>query len=312
MQFTDYPSLQELISHVLRHWPDHATYIDKSFNGRSADVMATSEDVACCALKLASRMDGGLAQLCDDYRFLCEKIVLPEEFYFRRHDRYRLSSFADAVRECYANAPFMARYMNGLLISNVVWSNHAHAISSYMREYLPSLKAGADVLEIGPGHGLFLYFAANRAGVGSVSGWDVSPTSVAHTRHALDVLAVERPVALTLQNLFEADARADGRRFDAIVMSEILEHLEAPVPALRKAAEWLRPGGTIWVNVPANSPAPDHIFLVHSPEHACDLVREAGLEVTASQAFPMTGTTLEKARKGKLAISCIVVGQHRP
>jgi hypothetical protein len=72
---------------------------------------------------------------------------------------------------------------------------------------------------------------------------------------------------------------------------------------------WLKPGGTIWVNVPANSPAPDHIFLVNSPEHACDIVRSAGLEVVHSQGFPMTGATLEKARHRKLAISCVVVGR---
>jgi 2-polyprenyl-3-methyl-5-hydroxy-6-metoxy-1,4-benzoquinol methylase len=304
----DFPSLDALIARLLALWPDHAVYVERSFEDRSPEVMATSEQVASCVMKLAARAPGGLDQLCDDYRFLCEKIVLPEEFYFRRHDRYRLSSFEDALRECYANAPYMARYMNGLLLSNVIWANHAHAISSYISEYLPSLKPGAHLLEIGPGHGLFLYFAAADPSVGSVSGWDVSPTSIEHTRNALDVLGISRPVTLTLQNLFAAEAGTP--QFDAIVMSEILEHLEEPVAALKAAAQWLRPGGSIWVNVPANSPAPDHIFLVNSPEHACEIVRDAGLQVRASHAFPMTGTTLEKARKRKLAISCVVVGQR--
>ncbi len=92
-------------------------------------------------------------------------------------------------------------------------------------------------------------------------------------------------------------------------MSEILEHLEDPSAALKAAMKWLKPGGTIWVNVPANSPAPDHIFLVESPEHACEIVRAAGLAVVASKGFPMTGATLERARKHKLAISCVVVGR---
>jgi trans-aconitate methyltransferase len=123
----------------------------------------------------------------------------------------------------------------------------------------------------------------------------------------LHALGVDRPADLTLQNMFEAPA--SDRRYDSIVMSEILEHLEDPVAALKAASAWLRPGGTIWVNVPANSPAPDHIFLVQSPEHACELVESAGLEVVGSHAFPMTGATLEKARKRKLAISCVVVGR---
>jgi 2-polyprenyl-3-methyl-5-hydroxy-6-metoxy-1,4-benzoquinol methylase len=305
-----FPSLDTLVSRVRDLWPEHSIFIEKSFAERSPGVMSVSERVAACVLRLSSDVEGGLDRLCDDYRFLCEKIVLPEEFHFRRYGSYRLSSFADAMRECYANAPFMARYVNGILVSTVFWSNHAHAMSSYVLEYLPSLKPGSDLLEIGPGHGLFLYFAAKSSSAASVSGWDVSPTSVGHTQRALALLGVSRPVTLTCQNMFEAVPENEGPRFDAITMSEVLEHLEDPVAALQRAREWLRPDGSIWVNVPANSPAPDHIFLIDSPEHACELVRKADFEILSSQAFPMTGTTLEKARKGKLTISCIVVGRR--
>jgi 2-polyprenyl-3-methyl-5-hydroxy-6-metoxy-1,4-benzoquinol methylase len=309
--FSQYPSLKTLTSRVLAGWPEHGDYIEKSFDGRPQAVTETSERIASCVLRLAEVTPGGLDGLCDDYRFLCEKIVLPEELHFRRYNRYRLSKFVDALNECYENAPFMARYMNGLLVSNVVWNNHACAISSFVHEYLPSLRAGSDHLEIGPGHGLFLYFAATSPTVASVSGWDVSPTSIDMTRKALSVLGIARPANLMLQNMFEASAERSPDRYDSIVMSEILEHLEDPVAALKAASAWLRPGGTIWVNVPANSPAPDHIFLVESPEHACDLVRAAGLDVTASHGFPMTGATMEKARKRKLAISCVVVGRKQ-
>lgn len=306
IELAGYPSLDALLTRLLQLWPEHGDYVRKSFADRADAVMTTSERIAGIVLKLAGA--GGVDELCGDYRFLCEKIVLPEELHFRRHNRYRLSSFEDAERECYANAPFMARYMNGLLLSNVVWHNHASAISSYLRDYLPSLRDGAAHLEIGPGHGLFLYFAALCPAVAEVSGWDVSPTSIAHTGNALDMLGVTRPVALTLRNLYSAVPAQDGM-FDSIVMSEILEHLEDPVAALRAAGRFLRPGGTIWVNVPANSPAPDHIFLFEGPEHAGEVVARGGFEVVAVEGFPMTGATLEKARKRKLAISCVVVGR---
>lgn len=306
--FESYPSLDKLLSRLLEIWPEHADYVGKSFADRSSELMATSEVIASCVLKLANQANGTLDTLCDDYRFLCEKIVLPEELYFRRHDRYRLSSFADAQRECYANAPFMSRYMNGVLLSNIVWLNHAEAITSYVREYLPSLAEGTDHLEVGPGHGLFLYFAAINPAVATVTGWDVSPTSIEHTGAALRTLGVTRPVNLALRDMAVVAAAADSARFDSIVMSEILEHLEDPVAALGAAAALLRSGGHVWVNVPANSPCPDHIFLIDSPEHACELVRSAGLEVVASHAFPMTGATLERARRNKLPISCVVIG----
>lgn len=65
-------------------------------------------------------------------------------------------------------------------------------------------------------------------------------------------------------------------------------------------------GGYLWINVPANSPAPDHIFLFEDVQHACAIAQEGGLEVVESQAFPMSGATLERAIKKKLAVSCVV------
>jgi 2-polyprenyl-3-methyl-5-hydroxy-6-metoxy-1,4-benzoquinol methylase len=304
-----YPQLASLVATLTDRWPDHAAYLEKSFTGRNGANMDIAEEMAIIVRKLSGDIAGGIDTLCADYRFLCEDIVIPEELHFRRNGSYRLTKFEDADRECYANGEFMNRYMNGLLMSDVMWANHAAAMTYYVRTYLPTLNAGADHLEIGPGHGIFLYFAARSPAVGSVSAWDVSPTSNANTRHALATLGVTRPVNLTLQNLFDASGAAASGNFDSIVMSEILEHLEDPVAALRAAALWLKPGGQIWVNVPANSPAPDHIFLFTSPEHACEIVRAAGLEVIASDAFAMQNIPLAKAQKNAMSVSCVVTAR---
>lgn len=304
-----YPQLASLVTMLTDRWPEHAAYLEKSFTSRDVANMEIAEEMAIIVSKLSGDIKGGIDTLCADYRFLCEDIVIPEELYFRRNGTYRLTRFEDANRECYANAEFMDRYMNGLLMSDVMWANHAATMTYYVRTYLPTLKAGSAHLEIGPGHGIFLYFAARHPAVGSVSAWDVSPTSIANTRHALTTLGVTRPIELTLQNLFDASGADDGGNFDSIVMSEILEHLEDPVAALRAAALWLKPGGQIWVNVPANSPAPDHIFLFTSPEHACEIVRAAGLEVTASDAFAMQNIPLAKAQKNQMSVSCVVTAR---
>jgi len=304
-----YPQLASLVASIGEQWPDHVTYLAKSFAGRNTSNMEIAEEVAIIIGKLSVGIKGGIEALCADYRFLCEDIVPPEELYFRRNGSYRLTRFEDANRECYANAEFMSRYMNGLLMSNAMWANHTAAMANFVRTYLPTLKNGSAHLEIGPGHGIFLYFAASSAAVSSLTAWDVSPTSIANTRHALATLGVNQPVSLILQNLFDAGGADAGGNFDSIVMSEILEHLENPVEALRAAAAWLKSNGQIWVNVPANSPAPDHIYLFTSPEHVCDVVRSAGLEVVTSDAFAMQGISLAKAAKDQLSVSCVVIAR---
>lgn len=308
-EFADYSALRSLLESVEQSWPEHASFIDKSLQDRSADVLAVSDGLAALIQKLALATPGGLQELCSDYRFLCEGIVLPEELHFRRFGKYRISTFEAANAECYQKPEFMNRYMNGLLVSYVLWNNHAHAVASFINEYLKMLPAGTDHLEIGPGHGILLYLAAEAPAVETLTGWDISPTSIQNTRHALATLEARMTARLELQDLFASEPDED-MRFGSIVMSEILEHLEDPVSALRAASRWLRPGGYLWVNVPANSPAPDHIYLFESPEHAAEIVGQAGLEIVAESAFPMSGTTLEKARRRKLAISCVVTARR--
>lgn len=303
------PALDRLLAETLARWPAHARYMAKSMDNRSPDVLDISDRVADVVLRLAGDDVQSLDRAVADYRFLCEDIVLPEELHFRREGRYRLSTFAEALAEVYSNGAFMDRYMNGLLFSNVIWHNHAHAMTDYVMRYLPRLPVDADHLEIGPGHGIFLYFAALAPNIASLTGWDLSPASIAKTAHAIKSLGVTRPVRLIEQDMFAVADPEPAAMVDSIVMSEILEHVEDPVAALRSAARSLRPGGHVWINVPANSPSPDHIFLVESPEHAVSIVTDAGLEVVASAAYPMMGASLEKAAKNQLSVSCVVTAR---
>ena len=126
------------MSAVLAVWPEHERYIEGSLRDRSETVLATSEQISALLLRLADSAAGGLDALCSDYRFMCQEIVLPEEVYFRRNEKYRLSSFAEAYQEVYSNREKMDKYMTGLLLSNVLWDPHARSIEHYVTNYLPS------------------------------------------------------------------------------------------------------------------------------------------------------------------------------
>jgi 2-polyprenyl-3-methyl-5-hydroxy-6-metoxy-1,4-benzoquinol methylase len=112
-----------------------------------------------------------------------------------------------------------------------------------------------------------------------------------------------------LRNLFDAESVCEADLFDSVAMSEILEHLEDPVAALKAAARQIRPGGRVFINVPANSPAPDHIFLFTDLAHAVRIIEQGGFSVESSAAFPMVGVTLKQAQKHRLSVSCVIVGR---
>lgn len=290
------PALARLRSTVLAAWPEHERFLARRFTGEEP---AFTEQLAELVLALAEPP----ARFAADYRFLCE-LVLEEELHFRRTGRYRLSTFEEARAKVYDDRELMTRYMNGLLLTQVLWKNHADAIHAYVERFLRENPHGYRHLEIGPGHGLLLHFAASDPFAGSVTGWDLSDASVAATSRALGILGSGRSVRLERRDLY-APIR-DDERFDSIVLSEVCEHLEDPMAALERVARLLAPGGRVFVNVPVNSPAPDHLYLLRSPEEAIALVERSGFHVTSASFFPATGATLERARKAELTISCAI------
>jgi SAM-dependent methyltransferase len=307
------PATRRVVDTVLEVWPEHQKFLRKSFAAAFDDLAETREIVAELLVKMAEDQGRPLASWAEDYRFLCEEIVFPEELFFRRNDRYRLSTFAEANAEVYANAPLMARYMNGLFVSDVLWSNHAGAMNHFARDYLGKLPDEGTHLEIGPGHGMLLHLAIRSGRFRTLAAWDVSATSVAHARHVLSVAGDDAPVDLRERNLYDPEATAAERgRYSTIVFSEVLEHLEEPKKALEIIRALLAPHGTVWINVPANGPAPDHLFLLRDLGEAQGILRSAGLEPLEWAAFPVTGSSLERAVRESLPVSYVLVARATP
>jgi SAM-dependent methyltransferase len=230
--------------------------------------------------------------------------MLEEELFFRRHGRYQAQSFADVARAIYDDAKIMRLYMDGLLLSQVFWRNHVD-IARFYRSYVAALPDSFDHLEIGPGHGLQLAHAALDPKCHSATGWDVSDASLAATRDCLRRLDVSDAVTLEKRSIF--DLGSSPAAYSSVVVSEVLEHLEDPAGALSGIRRCLLPGGRGFLNVPCNSPAPDHIHLFSHPDDFFRMVENAGLVILERYATPGTGTTMERALRHKLTISCAAI-----
>jgi len=306
-----YPQLARVLDAALAQWPDHASYMRINLGERDPALLAFSERLAGIVCRIAEAGAADLTTLADDYRYMCQKIILPEEMHFRRHGTYRLTRFDEALSDVYQNAPVMARYMNGLLLSHVMWIKHSKSMQHYQERFLAGLGAGADLLEIGPGHGLLLHLAAEQDHIGSLTAWDISDTSLDLAARNLGILGAAKPATFEKRDIFALDVMAEENagRFDGIVLSEVLEHLETPGKAIETLYHLCKPGGEVWINVPANSPAPDHLYLLRSLAEAEELVRSNGFSIAQSAAFPPSGATLEQAAQRELAVSCIIVGR---
>jgi len=298
-----YASLATVAAAVLQTWPKHEQYIEKRFAGNEVAFLERSNEVARLALDIMGDEADGY---CRDYQWMCERF-LDEELYFRRNQTYRLSTFKDAYEQIYGNNDYMSKYVRGILISQLLWTPHSRAIDFFRTDFLAKTPNNSAYLEIGPGHGLFLYFAASQPAIDHLEAWDVSAASIAETKATLTKLGVGRDVRIIEQDVLLAPSRHD--EFDAAVISEVLEHLEAPDRALRSLHAALKPGGRIFINAPINSPAPDHIYLWRSVGEFREFVRAQGFEIDAFETFPVTGAALEQAVRRELSISCVVIAR---
>lgn len=301
-QLSAYPNLSRVVAEVLSIWPEHDSYVEARFAGDPPDFLQRADEFAELAVR---NMGDDIRLYCQDYRWMCEQF-LEEDLFFVRHGRYRLQSFAEAYEQVYSRPEYMARYVRGILISQIIWRPHAVAFDLFRTEFLPGIPSGGDYLEVGPGHGFFLYFAAQQP-LGKIEAWDVSASSITETRSALSRLGVTRDITIVGQDVLVAPTRND--EFDAAVISEVLEHLEQPGAALKSLRSALRPGGRIFINAPINSPAPDHIYLWRDPDEFTSFVEEQGFEIESRHFLPVTGHTLDRALRRKLSVSCIVIGK---
>ena len=95
------------------------------------------------------------------------------------------------------------------------------------------------ILDLGCWVGFLLAVARER-------GWDalgVEPSEFASS-YARDRLGLE----VIRDDLFEADL--GGRRFQAVVMGDVIEHLPRPADALDRMAEMVAPGGVAYLALP--------------------------------------------------------------
>lgn len=297
------PHTSAILATVLDVWPEHAAYLTKSFSARTPEMLQAGEAAAAAIRRLIA---GHESQFASDYRWTCDRLR-DEELFFHREGRYRLSTFAEANAEVYSNAEYMGRYVNGLLLTQILWYNHIATFEMFLNGVLASRTAPFDYLEVGPGHGLMVYFAAQSPLCRSLEAWDVSAVSLRETRAALDTLGLDKPVSLVETDILQA--KRPGRQFDLVVISEVLEHLETPKTALGFLRDCVKDDGRVFVNVPLNSPSPDHIYLFSDPQDVNALVEGAGFRVEQMSLFATQAKRIDSALANKISVSAGVLAR---
>jgi SAM-dependent methyltransferase len=253
---------------------------------------------------LFGRAHGGdLAYLADSYLTIVGD-TLDEQAYFAENKHYRHSTFAEVADLVYHDAEYMDRYMYGLAISTFLWPNHVE-MARFFRRSLPRGRRGR-YLEVGPGHGFLLLTAIELGSYDEFVGVDLSASSIAQTSAIVHHFFPDTPVRLEQRDFLSVDGFAPAS-FDAIVMGEVLEHVEQPARFLRRIRELAAPGAFLFITTCVNAPAIDHIFLWRSTDELEQLITDCGLAIADPLRLPYEGTTQAESAARELPINVAYV-----
>jgi trans-aconitate methyltransferase len=120
------------------------------------------------------------------------------------------------------------------------WSSDYYLLRYRRRLILPRVR-GPRVLELGCAEGGVTRELARQ--FPEVVAVDGSPALIEKARR--EIPAPNTRFVCSLLEDFDP-----GGRFNSIVAACVLEHIEHPVPVLRRSREWLAPGGTLHLTVP--------------------------------------------------------------
>ncbi len=296
-------SFDRLCATVGTVWPAHRAYLAALREALAPRELVHANWLSDAIMKISP----DLVHVCEDYQWLCE-VMRDEQLQFMRTHRYRLSSFREALHTVYDNAPFMTRYLNGLLVGRVLWLEQLQMLVQYADEFLAGHSPGYRHLEIGPGHGILLYLAAQDVRCSEVAALDVSASSLQATDDCLRRLQAGTSARLIQHDICSGVPETSGG-WNSIVVSELLEHLEAPDQALRNLAKAMNRDGLMFISTPVNCPMPDHIYLFKTPEEVVRLVESCGLTVIEQCSYVSLGHTEALARKHGYPIACTLIAR---
>lgn len=266
-QLAAYPETARLFRRAARS-PLWRAARDRVLAGEGPAYLRFCEDTLGLLRRRAG--EAGLRSAASAFlRYSAEHLLLQRRL--EREGRYLHSAFAEADAAVYHGPAMAEYYLDGLLLSQLLWPNH-YRLMEYFLSCRRLTGPGTRALDAACGPGLHSYLLARRFAFGSLKAVDISPHAAAYAESLLAGLppARRRKTAVEPGDVFELP---ENVKFGFIVCGELLEHVERPSALVAKLARLLRPGGAVFLTAAVYAAAVDHIRLFRSPAEVRTLLR---------------------------------------
>jgi 2-polyprenyl-3-methyl-5-hydroxy-6-metoxy-1,4-benzoquinol methylase len=219
-----------------------------------------------------------------------------ERVKFITEGKYSSSSFEEVEKRVYGNPEIMTYHMHGLVLGQFLWFEQYERINFFSNNLSNYCQDAKKYLEIGGGHGLYIYQALHLLpGIKQFDLVDISQSSIDLAKGIVS----DKSVNYFLKNIFDFP---DDETYDFVTMGEVLEHVEEPQNLLAKISKLIGESGTAFISTPINSPMIDHIYLFNNADEIRTLFYEAGFNIIKEKLVISEHVTSEIADKFKIPV----------
>jgi 2-polyprenyl-3-methyl-5-hydroxy-6-metoxy-1,4-benzoquinol methylase len=289
--------LDRILLQIKERNPDHYTKLDENMKVHDQEFYERANLFLEKYEDHLTRIKKDLSFGVDCYLKLIDD-MLAARLDFIRTGAYANSSFAEVEASIYARPEVMTYHMHGLVLAQFLWFDQYERILFFSNKLKSYLSEGTvpSYLEVGGGHGLYLYEALKLLPAETKFEMiDISESSLALAKGVVN----NQNVSYYLKNIFDFEA---GQTYDFVTMGELIEHVEDPLALLKKAVGLLSEDGVCYMTTPVNAPMIDHIYLFNDAQEIKDLVNEAGFEIIEDTLVVSEKMELKRAMKRKVPL----------
>ncbi len=293
-----YPIFKRLVERVFLKSPMQRKYLSHHLAQRDITFFRRAEGFAGRFIIYLDDIGLSIDQAVDAYLEVCRD-MLTSQMRFKKTQKYSCRSANEANGLVYSSTDKMTNYMIGLLLSQFMWPNH-YEMYDFFIEQSQKLINIKTVLEIGPGHGLYLAESVSLFPDAQFDAIDISPTSKKLCEALVFHLTGNIRCKVQLKDINQLE---DCGPYDYIVMGEVLEHLDDPRSALRKIHNLLNEDSHFFITTCANAPAIDHVYLYDSVGHIQRDIRMSGFAPLFELALPVEDVPEDQWEEQKVEVN---------
>ena len=291
-----YPHLSRVVDVIAATSVFQKKAVGKLLAGATPEFVAFADDLV---RRLNEALGGG-----DNYEFLAvsyldyTKSIRLEEMRFNKEGRYRRTSFDEAYRDVYGRDDYMRFYVAGLGMTQIFWPNHHAIVRFFLDDFLPRVRGFERGAEVGLGHGFFHSELLRAAPAMRTTMMDVSPVALAMAHAMIRAIGLDAGRAEAVLVDVQKEIPVPDGSLDALLMGELIEHLEQPDAVMSAFAKKMSPRGLCFFTTAANAPAEDHILLFKTAVEIRAFLARHGWRVVREQTGTLNGMSLEDAERG--------------